>query len=307
MSVFKLTPAYKDYLWGGTRLKTEFGKAFNGTPLAESWELSCHPDGASTLPSGETFSDYLAKNPKAAGTNCARFDDFPLLIKLIDAENDLSIQVHPANAYALEHEHQYGKTEMWVVVDCVPGAYLYYGFAHDISKEEFAERIQNNTLTEVLNAVEVKPGDVFFIAAGTIHAICAGILIAEIQQNSNVTYRVFDYGRVGVDGKLRDLHLEKAKDVTILTPPRTDYDFGEGYIGKSDYFAVRRICEDGATGNADASSFHSLLILSGGGEVEQADERTAFTKGDSLFVSAGSGAYTLHGEFTLLQTTVPAE
>ena len=167
-----------------------------------------------------TLAEYIAEQGKGIlGTDCEKFEDFPILTKLIDAKDNLSIQVHPSNEYALEHEHQYGKTEMWYILDCEPGAFLYYGFDHAITKEEFERRIQDNTLTEVLNAAPVHKGDVFFNPSGTLHAICRGIVIAEIQQNSNVTYRVYDYGRVGADGKPRALHIRQALDVTQLTPP----------------------------------------------------------------------------------------
>ena len=225
MAILKLTPSCKDYLWGGSRLRTDFGIRSDLEPLAEAWVLSCHPDGPSYLPDGTTLAYYVAAHPEALGTDCAKFEQFPILTKFIDASKNLSIQVHPSNDYALKNEHQYGKTEMWYVLDCVPGAYLYYGFTHEISKEEFAERIKNNTLTEVLNAVPVHKGDCFFIPSGTLHTICRGIVVAEVQQNSNVTYRVYDYGRVGADGKPRALHIEKALDVTRRTPPQK-HDFG---------------------------------------------------------------------------------
>lgn len=155
MAILKLTPSCKDYLWGGSRLRTDFGIKSDLDPLAEAWVLSCHPDGPSYLSDGSTLADYVAAHPGCLGTDCAKFEQFPILTKFIDAKNNLSIQVHPSNDYALKNEHQYGKTEMWYVLDCEPGAFLYYGFDHEISKEEFAERIQNNTLTEVLNAVPV--------------------------------------------------------------------------------------------------------------------------------------------------------
>ena len=215
MSVLKLLPAYKDYLWGGHRLVDEYNKEYDGDILAETWELSCHPDGPSRIANGryagKTLEEYIEAEGKGVlGTHCRRFRDFPILIKFIDAKQDLSVQVHPDNRYALKNEGQYGKTEMWYVVDAGEDATLYYGFKEEISKEEFAERIENDTVLDVLNKVPVQKGDVLFIESGTIHAIGADILIAEIQQNSNVTYRVYDYGRVGKDGKKRDLHIEKA-------------------------------------------------------------------------------------------------
>ena len=219
MSVLKLIPACKDYLWGGHRLVDEYNKEYDGDILAETWELSCHPDGPSRIANGRyagrTLAEYIEAEGKGVlGTHCRRFRDFPILIKFIDAKQDLSVQVHPDNRYALKNEGQYGKTEMWYVVDAGEEATLYYGFKEEISKEEFAERIQNDTVLDVLNKVPVQKGDVLFIESGTIHAIGADILIAEIQQNSNVTYRVYDYGRVGKDGKKRDLHIEKALAVT---------------------------------------------------------------------------------------------
>ena len=236
MPVLKLTTTCKDYLWGGSRLRTDFGIKSDLDPLAEAWVLSCHPDGASYLPDGTKLAAYVAAHPGCLGSDCDKFEQFPILTKFIDAKQNLSVQVHPSNEYALEKEHQYGKTEMWYVLDCLPGAHLYYGFDHEISKEEFAERIKNNTLTEVLNAVPVHKGDCFFIPSGTLHAICQGIVIAEVQQNSNVTYRVYDYGRVGADGKPRALHIEKALDVTLRTPPQKQ-DFG-GHLAQCEYFTV---------------------------------------------------------------------
>ena len=162
MPILKLTPSCKDYLWGGSRLRTDFGIKSDLDPLAEAWVLSCHPDGPSYLPDGTTLAAYIAAHPGCLGTDCDRFEQFPILTKFIDAKQNLSVQVHPSNEYALEKEHQYGKTEMWYVLDCVPGAYLYYGFTHEISKEELAERIKNNTLTEVLNAVPVHHGTSVF-------------------------------------------------------------------------------------------------------------------------------------------------
>lgn len=213
MSILKLKPSCKDYIWGGSRLKKEYGIGYDGEVLAEAWELSCHPDGPSYIVNsryaGKTLQQYIDEEGKEVlGTHCRRFRDFPILTKFIDAKDNLSIQVHPDNRYALKNEGQYGKTEMWYVMDAGKDAFLYYGFKKEISREEFARRIQEDTLLEVLNAVPVQKGDVLFIESGTIHAIGKNILIAEIQQNSNITYRVYDYGRVGKDEKKRPAHRE---------------------------------------------------------------------------------------------------
>ena len=308
MAIIKLSPAFKDYLWGGTRLRDDFGKDCDFEKIAESWELSCHKDGNSVVATGEdkglTLQQYIDKHgPAVTGTDCAGFDRFPILIKLIDAKDNLSVQVHPDNEYGLRVEGEYGKTEMWYVVDCDEGAELLYGFRHEISPEEFAERIRNNTLLEVTNNVPVHKGDVFFIKSGTLHAIGKGILIAEIQQNSNTTYRIYDYGRVGKDGKPRELHIDKALEVTKLAPaenyPVSPTEQHEGYTSRlmasCEYFTTYVLdVESSAVLNADEKSFNSLLILEGEGRVTGTDT-VEFKKGDSIFVTAGSGSYTVEG------------
>ena len=269
MPAYQLIPTCKDYIWGGQRLKTDFGIQSGLNPLSEAWVLSCHPDGPSVLADGPdkgmTLRAWLDKAGKEAlGTACEAFEDFPMLIKLIDAKKDLSIQVHPSDAYALEHEGQYGKTEMWVVLDAEPGASLYYGFDREVSLEEFSSRVSDGTLTEVLRKVPVKPGDVFFIPSGTLHAIGAGLVIAEIQQNSNVTYRVFDYGRLGADGKPRPLHVEKALAVTDRRPAPA-LDFGD-HLGDCRYFTTDGHQGD-FQGDCDGTSFHALLFTEGQGSL----------------------------------------
>lgn len=321
MKAIKLNPAFKDYLWGGTKLRDEYGKKCDLDKVAESWELSCHKDGCSVVADGEyaglTLPQYIEKAGKAVlGTDCEKFEYFPILIKLIDAKQNLSVQVHPDNDYAMRVEGEYGKTEMWYVVDCEPGAGLLYGFKHEISKEEFRRRIEDNTLLEVTNRVEVHPGDVFFIEAGTLHAIGEGILIAEIQQNSNTTYRVYDYGRVGADGKPRQLHIEKAIDVTRLAPatrpcgrPQAKPEAFDGGsvlpLASCDYFTVKEMeVTSHAALMADEKSFHSLLLLDGSLTLSMGGEKLEMEKGASVFVPAGSGTYTLTGKGRLILTTV---
>lgn len=313
MSMLKLKPSCKDYIWGGRRLAEEYGIQYDGNVLAEAWELSCHPDGPSYITNGKyagkTLQQFIEEEGKEVlGKNCERFEDFPILIKFIDAKDNLSIQVHPDNRYALEHEGQYGKTEMWYIMDAGKDAFLYYGFKKEISKEEFAERIQNDTLLEVLNAVPVQKGDALFIESGTIHAIGKDILIAEIQQNSNVTYRVYDYGRVGADGKKRDLHIEKAIAVTNRVPIVRD---GSCYphVADCDYFTVDKLNLDGCVmkkleGNVSEASFENILILDGEGTISCQGETLDFKKGDSFFLCAGSGSYTIEGRCDALITTI---
>ncbi|HIS68704.1 MAG TPA: class I mannose-6-phosphate isomerase [Candidatus Gallacutalibacter stercoravium] len=320
MYPMKLTPACKDYLWGGTRLKTEFGKVTDLSKVAESWELSCHKDGPSTIANGpeagKLLTDYIEEKGKAVlGTHCEKFEYFPILIKLIDAKDNLSVQVHPDNDYALRVEGEYGKTEMWYIVDCEPGAQLLYGFKNEISTEEFRRRIADNTLLEVTNSVPVHKGDVFFIDAGTLHAIGKGILIAEIQQNSNTTYRIYDYGRVGADGKPRQLHVDKAVEVTRLQPPtrstrpqgETQHSQGgdQTLLASCDYFTVNHVeLKDALTFTADETSFHSLLCLEGSATLQYEGGELSLGKGESVFVPANTGSYTLRGACDLLLTTI---
>ena len=312
----KLTAPCKDYIWGGTRLREEYGKTSDADRIAESWELSCHKDGESIIFNGDfagkTLSEFIKENGKdVLGKNCDKFDNFPILIKLIDAKENLSVQVHPDNEYALSVEGEYGKTEMWYIVDCDPGAELLYGFKSNIDKEEFERRIKDNTLLEVTNSVPVHKGDVFFIEAGTLHAIGKGILIAEIQQNSNTTYRIYDYGRVGADGKPRQLHVEKAVEVTKLTPPEYptkamgEIEQKDGcsvqLLSKCDYFRVNKVCVwEHCVFEASAKSFNSLLVLDGEGEIDG----VKLKKGDSCFIPAGYGEYTFKGKAEMVITDI---
>lgn len=302
MYPLRLIPPIKDYLWGGTALKTEYGYQTDKDIAAEAWVLSCHKDGASLVDNGEfagkTLAEVLALwGDDAIGSRAAAFPYFPLLIKLIDAKDRLSVQVHPDNDYALRVEGEFGKTEMWYVVDCEPGAQLIYGFNRELTKEELRAQIQADTLPDVCNFVPVKKGDVFFIEAGTLHAIGAGILIAEVQQNSNTTYRVSDYGRLGADGKPRALHVDKAVDVTDPVPPTRPY----GAIGTAEPVCggtVRRLaaCDmftadladiDGTMAFGDKESFVSLLCLNGQATLSCGGDTLTLSKGVSVFLPAG--------------------
>ena len=313
MSILKLKPVFKDYLWGGRRLVDEYNMDFEGDILAEAWTLSCHPDGPSLIANGpyagRTLQEYININGmEVLGTHCRRFRDFPILVKMIDAKDNLSIQVHPSNGFALSKEGQYGKTEMWYVLDAAEGSFIYYGFRQEITKEEFSQRIRDNTLQEVLNAVEVHKGDAFLIEAGTIHANGKGVLIAEIQQNSNVTYRVYDYGRTGKDGRKRDLHIEKALAVTTRMPVVEKRD-GYPHVADCDYFTVDKLNLDGelmyrTQGTVSETSFLHILIQDGEGIISNKNEKVSYRKGDSLFLPAGSGDWQIQGTCDALLTTI---
>ncbi len=297
-----LKPITKDYLWGGIELKTDFHIESDSEIVAESWMLSCHKDGSNIVLNGEFKGKSLPEvleiwGKEALGEKAFNFEYFPILIKLIDANKKLSIQVHPNDEYALKNEGEYGKTEMWYVVDCEEGAELIYGFDREVLKEEFEQRIKDNTLPEICNYVPVKKGDVFFISAGTLHAIGEGILIAEVQQNSNTTYRVSDYSRLGADGKPRELHIEKALDVTSRVKPNTPY----GNMGKTEYTefgSIRNLAEcefftsklinlNGKTEIYCKESFLSLLILSGEIILTYDNDKLEAKKGCTIFIPAG--------------------
>lgn len=315
---FHLLPAFQDYLWGGERLKTEFGKQTELSPVAESWELSIHKDGPSVIAEGEfcgkTLPEFFTAHPQALGTDCPE-GGLPVLIKLIDAKQQLSVQVHPTEVYAQRVEHEHGKTEMWYVLAAEPNAELLYGFKKEISKEEFRAHIEDGTLLQDINAVKVKPGDVLFIDAGTLHGIGAGIVIAEIQQNSNSTYRIFDYQRRDKNGNLRELHIDKALDVTERCPPRrSTKPFGpevqrDGYtetlLGMCDYFSVTRLrVTESVALCAEECSYHALLCVSGCATIEWAGECFTLNKGETFFLPAGCGAYRVCGKCELLVTTL---
>ncbi len=297
IEILKLVPAFKDYIWGGEILKKEYGIT-NMDSVAEAWVLSCHKDGESTVTGGTynglCLSAALEKMGKEAlGKNAEKFEFFPQLIKLIDARDNLSVQVHPSDEYALKNEGQYGKTEAWYILDAKEGAGIYYGFKGEITKDEFERHIRENTLTQVLQFVPVKKGECYFIPSGTIHAIGKGLLIAEVQQNSNVTYRVYDYGRVGAEGKPRELHVEKAKSVTSLTPVSE----GEKNRTGCEYFTLERI--NGAYTFCREDSFSALLVIEGQGTING----IPFGKYDTFFIPAGLKT-DIKGEFCALLSYV---
>lgn len=288
MKITKTIPAFKDYIWGGNKLKNVYHKETALERVAESWELAAHKDGTSGF-AGESFDlgTLFETRRDLIGTNAEKFERFPMIIKLIDAKDNLSVQVHPSDEYALAHENSYGKTETWYVVEAEPGAGLYVGFNRDVTEAEFRTLIAENRLQEVLNFLPVKPGEWYFIEAGTVHAIGKGVVIAEVQQNSNLTYRLYDYGRVGADGKPRELHVEKGIKVSKLSAYVPDK------RTSCEYFSCEKIVLSGKKAlTADETSFVAIVIMDGGFLLE--GER--YAKGDTVFIPAGHGAFTIEGE-----------
>ena len=297
MQIEKLYPVCKDYLWGGNKLKEEYAKQTDKTPCAESWELSFHKDGLTRLANGKTLMESVTQAD--LGENVNGFAFFPTLIKFIDAKQDLSVQVHPSDEYALKNENSLGKTEMWYIVEAEAGAGIYLGFNRDVTEAEYREAIANNTLTQLLNFYEVKAGECYFIPAGTIHAIGKGCLICEIQQNSNLTYRVYDYARRDKDGNLRELHVEKALKVTKLSKHENKTLQGET-LGVSKYFNVRKLHVKNCVLQANPRSFQCITCVDGQGELDGQRIR----KGDSFFVPAGYGDYQIKGEVQIIMTEI---
>ena len=260
-------------------------------------ELSFHKDGLTRLANGKTLMESVTQAD--LGENVNGFAFFPTLIKFIDAKQDLSVQVHPSDEYALKNENSLGKTEMWYIVEAEAGAGIYLGFNRDVTEAEYREAIANNTLTQLLNFYEVKAGECYFIPAGTIHAIGKGCLICEIQQNSNLTYRVYDYARRDKDGNLRELHVEKALKVTKLSKHENKTLQGDT-LGVSKYFHVRKLHVKNCVLQANPRSFQCITCVDGQGELDGQSIR----KGDSFFVPAGYGDYQIKGEVQIIMTEI---
>lgn len=316
---FLLRPSGKDYLWGGSRLKEEFGKNLPMEPLAESWECSTHPDGPSyavTGPfAGQSLAQILKAHPEFLGTH-PEGGELPILIKFIDAKQDLSVQVHPDDRYAAVHENgQRGKTEMWYVLDAERDASLIYGLNRPVNAGQIRRAIADGTLGKYLQRVSIRKGDLFFIEPGTIHAIGAGALVAEIQENSNLTYRLYDYDRLDKDGRKRPLHIDRALEVANLASsaaprqPLRVLRYRPGcaaeLLCRCKYFEVHRMLvntqrRQQVTCRADSLSFRVLLCVDGCGTASFDAGLLNLSQGDCLFLPADCEEVTLHGKLQFL-------
>ena len=325
---FLLRPAYKDYLWGGRRLKDDFGKETDLSPLAESWECSTHPDGESAAAGGkhdgEPLSRIMKENPGYMGRHPLSHGlpagQLPVLVKLIDAAERLSVQVHPSDEYAREHEGgRQGKTEMWYVLDARKDTKLAYGFLHDMERGVLEKAASDGTVLNHLQYVEIRKNDVFFIGAGTVHALGAGALVAEIQENSNLTYRLYDYGRTDRDGRQRPLHIRRAleaADLRAAVQPRQpmrvlryEAGFAAELLCRCRYFQTERILLNtervrGMAGlQTGDGTFNVLLCVDGCGVLYWEAGMIPFFKGDSIFVPASSVLCRLHGKAQMLRVS----
>ncbi len=318
---FLLRPAAKDYLWGGRRLNDDFNLGVDMYPFAEAWVCSTHPDGPSHLDSGESLSDVIKAHPEFLGSHAREVGggELPILIKLIDARHDLSVQVHPDDDYARLHENgSNGKTEMWYVLDAKKDSGLVYGFNRDVEKEEVRSAIESGAIEKMLNFVPIHKNDLFFIEAGTVHAIGAGALVAEVQESSNITYRLYDYKRIDKNGHERQLHIDKALEVADLKSsiiPRQPmrvlkYKNGAAseLLCRCKYFQVERLLLNTEGRKmpefaAGSNSFHVLLCVDGVGTVLGEGVDIPFFKGDCIFVPADSLTIRLHGRAQILNVS----
>ncbi len=311
METVRLRPFIANYIWGGHRLCRTYGLDDN-TVAAEAWVFSAHSDGQSTVDSGKCsgmpFGDYLKSCGDGVFGKADVEEGFgaPILCKFIDAARSLSIQVHPDDAFARRYEGSPGKSELWYILDAEPGAFIYYGLRRDVTRGELERAMADGTITELLNKVFVRRGDAFFIPAGTVHAIGAGIMICEIQQSSNITYRMYDFGRLGADGKPRTLHIEKAAGCAALTatdasPSQREIPCGNvkaELLGECRYFrTVKYSLKKGQHLELGADeSFLSLIVTGGAGCLAAPDARFDIRFGERFFVPAGTGIVAAESE-----------
>ena len=315
-SPMKLRPHISETVWGGDRLVREYGIDPQGRAnVAEAWALSAHPKGCSTVETGpfagQTLAQLFAERPELFGSNCAGMENFPVLVKLIDACEDLSLQVHPRDGDAVLKPGEAGKNECWFILEAPPGAKLCIGLREAITRKQFAAAIENKTIMGYVQEFEVEEGDFFFIPAGTLHAIGKGVLLAEVQQSSDTTYRVYDYNRLQ-DGKPRELHVAQAQAVADLLPyepPRQKWGlFGTKKLCECDWFTVeeRDARFGGFSEEAEDESFVHLLILEAedGAVLEWEDRSMGVKKGDSILIPAGAGKFSVDGDARALVTSV---
>ena len=298
--IYRLTPSLKDNLWGGNKLR-EYGKVSDRDRIAESWEISFTPGGEATIEDGRRLSEVFSMADM--GTRVEKFGNFPLLTKFIDAREKLSVQVHPSDEYALAREGQFGKTEMWLILEAEEGAGIYLGLDRQTSPEEFRRASEEGTVESLLSFRRVKAGEVYFIPAGTVHAICEGVMIYEIQQNSTLTYRLYDYMRTDGEGRLRELHLDRAMDVSELRPYESvDFDpLHPEVIGQCPYFTASRYTVDGGLElDTDGESFLGITVISGEGSIDGLTAR----RGDSFLCPAVEARHAVRGSLQIVTVRV---
>lgn len=307
-------PAYKNVIWGGNNISKIFNRNIIGNNIGESWEISAHPNGLSMIKNKEFEEKNLydlfedkSQRIKIFGTHCEKLDKFPILAKFIDANKSLSIQVHPNNEYAMKNEHDSGKTEVWYIMDCKEDAKIVYGFKENVTEQNLKNAIDN--IEENVNYIDVHKGDFISIPSGTIHAIMDGIVLCEVQQSSDVTYRVYDWNRVDKNGNARALHKEKAMDVISLDNNNKVYNYSnvnkDTHMYKSDIFNIDMININGTTNTRSVEeSFFAYIVIEGNGELKSENFLEQIEKGDAFLIPANLGEYSISGNLKLMKIWV---
>jgi mannose-6-phosphate isomerase len=310
MQPLLLEPVFKERIWGGTTLEKKFGYGIPSEQTGECWAISAHPNGPSVIKNGPyagmTLDKLWSEHPELFGNPQEKV--FPLLTKILDANMDLSVQVHPDDAYAMVHENgELGKTECWYIIDCKEDADMIFG--HNAgTKEELIEQIESGKWNELLRRVKIKPGDFFYVPSGTIHALCEGTLVLETQQSSDTTYRVYDYDRRDAEGNLRELHLEKAIDVTVVphqdsnVTPKLEKREGVTVTTfvDSEFFTVYKWEINGKADFRFADHYLLLSVIDGEGTMIYNGERFPLAKGRHLITPAGFGSFEIVGNCSVI-------
>ncbi|WP_028783784.1 mannose-6-phosphate isomerase, class I [Thalassobacillus devorans] len=301
-----LKPVFKERIWGGTQLREIFGYEIPSEQTGECWGISAHSNGPNEIMNGplegktltEAWNDHRELFGDQAG------EEFPLLVKILDAEKDLSVQVHPDDTYAQEKENEaYGKTECWYVIDCEEGAEIVFGH-HATSQEELESMAEQGEWEKLLRRVKVHPGDFFYVPSGTIHAIGAGVQILETQQSSDITYRVYDYDRTGDDGKKRDLHLKESLEVTTVPhqdpdlerKSRKDKGLTEESLVEADYFGVVLWELDGRSPQFRFDKYILVSVIEGKGMIKTGDRRYTIKKGSHFVLPTTMDPFEIEGK-----------
>ncbi|MCP8617344.1 mannose-6-phosphate isomerase, class I [Salirhabdus salicampi] len=304
-----LQPVFQERIWGGTKLRDKFGYNIPSERTGECWAISAHPNGESKVMNGEfkgkTLSELWEHQRELFGNHSS--DVFPLLTKMLDASQNLSVQVHPDDHYAYEHENgELGKTECWYIIDCNEGAEIIIGH-HAQSREQFEQMINEGLWNKLLRRIKIKPGDFFYVPSGTIHALCEGTLVLETQQSSDTTYRVYDYDRKDYLGRKRELHIDKAIDVTSVphkdspnSIERTEFPNGTlTTFVKSNYFSVHKLEVNGDIAYEQTKPFLLVSVIRGKGCIRK-EKRYNIVKGDHFLLPEGFGKFQIEGEVEII-------
>ncbi|MGF9713160.1 type I phosphomannose isomerase catalytic subunit [Paenibacillus naphthalenovorans] len=312
-------PEFKERVWGGRALE-RFGLELPEGRIGEGWMIGDHPNGTTTVVNGELAGMGLDQIREKYGKvlfGSKGFSEkngrFPLLIKLLDCQDDLSVQVHPNDHYERLPQGELGKTEMWYILDAKPGAKIIYGLKDGVNREQLAAAINENRIMDCLNEVTVQAGDSFYIPSGTVHALGAGILVAEIQQNSDSTYRLYDYDRLGLDGKPRELHIEDSLNVIAYegsgaTYMKTDLSASNEWLtlARSPFFVTDKGQVEGIWSlQTIPDSFVIHIICDGAGTIRWADGELPVKPGECYLLPANLGSYSLTGSMTVLRSYLP--